>query len=138
MITVDDTNNKLTISSNNTDYIGYNKIIITYTFNHYMTENELTTDFSLLILPSPNTKPNEFAKKPYFDFDTFEPVYNLMIGEGWSIDLPLTLHPDDTKQDKILVLYETVDVSSARFIKYDQDELTLTLEEGATEEKDAG
>jgi len=50
-------NTLLTISGDDLDYIGYNKVIIWYDFQDYMNNNKLETDFSLLILPNPKKAP---------------------------------------------------------------------------------
>ena len=55
-------NGVLVVSSEASEYIGYNKVEIRYDFQDYMNDNNLATDFSLLILPSPKNVPQGGVK----------------------------------------------------------------------------
>ena len=91
-------------------------MLVRWTGQDYIDGEAFETEFFVTILPKPAA--DQFnSPKPFFVLNGYEAVYNILVGEGWSLELPLGRHPTED----LYVTYSKVDLgSAARFITHDK------------------
>ena len=102
--------------------IGTNLLRVTFFGQDYFSHEQVSTQFSLTILPLPVVEEFIVQIKPRFE-ELESTKVTLPIGEGWSFTLPGTVHDAGLE-----TRYHKVDLADASsFVTYDEAGLKLTI-----------